>query len=81
MSRVMKAFHEYVREMCKVLAAYFKDVSSPAAKQSIQDAVYLHERNRRTRASSVCYVLYRYGSDDVRENQRVGDGEKSFLKN
>ena len=38
MSRVMKAFHEYVCEMGKVLAAYFKDVSSPAAIQSVQNA-------------------------------------------
>ena len=30
--------HEYVCEMCKVLVAYFKDVSSPAAIQSVQDA-------------------------------------------
>ena len=57
----------------KFLAAYFKDVSSPAAKQSIQDAaVYLHERNRRTRASSVGYVLYRCGFDEVWENQGAG---------
>ena len=32
------AFHEYVCEMWKVLVAYFKDVSSPAAIQGVQDA-------------------------------------------
>ena len=30
--------------------------------------LYLHERNRRTWASSVCYVLYRCGFDEVCEN-------------
>ena len=35
----MSAFHEYVCKMCKVLVAYFKDVSSPAAIQSVQAAV------------------------------------------
>ena len=34
--------------------------------------LYLHERNRRTRASSVGYVLYRYGFDEVWENQGAG---------
>ena len=58
--------------MCKVLVAYFKDVSSQAA-------VSLHERNRRAWASSVCYVLYRHGFDEVWENQKVGD-ELNFWK-
>ena len=35
--------------------------------------LYLHERNRRTWASSVCYVMYRYGFDEVWKNQGVGD--------
>ena len=38
-----------------------------------------HERNKRTWASSVCYVLYKYDFDDVWVNQGVGD-EKAFLK-
>ena len=41
--------------------------------------LYLHERNRRTWASSVRYVLYRYGFGGVWENQGVGD-EKNCLK-
>ena len=65
--------------MCKVLVAYFKDVSSPAAIKAYKMLLYLHERNRRTWASSVCYVLYRYGFDKVWENQGVGD-EFFFLK-
>ena len=67
----ISAFHEYVCEMCKVLVAYFKDVSSQAA-------VSLHERNRRAWASSVCYVLYRHGFDEVWENQGVGDERKKI---
>ena len=39
----------------------------------------LHERNKRTWASSVCYVLYKYDFGDVWVNQGVGD-EKAFLK-
>ena len=34
----LPAFHEHVYEMSKVLVSYFKDVSSPAAIQSVQDA-------------------------------------------
>ena len=41
--------------------------------------LHLHERNKRTWASSVCYVLYKYGFGDVWVNQGVGD-EKAFLK-
>ena len=40
--------------------------------------LYLHERNRRTWASSVRYVLSRYGFDEVWENQGVGDEKKCF---
>ena len=42
--------------------------------------LYLHERNRRTWASSVCYVLYRYGFDEVWENQGVGDEINVFQR-
>ena len=41
--------------------------------------LHLHEQNRRTWASSVCCVLYKYDFDDVWVNQGVGD-EKAFLK-
>ena len=41
--------------------------------------LHLHERNKRTWASSVCYVLYKYDFGDVWVNQGVGD-EKAFLK-
>ena len=40
--------------------------------------LHLHEQNKRTWASSVCYVLYKYESGDIRVNQDVG-GEKAFL--
>ena len=41
--------------------------------------LHLHEQNKRTWASSVCYVLYKYDFGDVWVNQGVGD-EKAFLK-
>ena len=41
--------------------------------------LHLHERNKRTWASSVCYVLHKYDFGDVLVNQGVGD-EKAFLK-
>ena len=41
--------------------------------------LYLHEQNKRTRASSVCYALYKYDFGDVWVNQGGGD-EKAFLK-
>ena len=41
--------------------------------------LYLHEQNRKTWASSVCFLLYKYGFNHVWENQGVGD-EKTFLK-
>ena len=47
--------------------------------KSYKMLLYLQARNRRKWASSVCYVLYRYGFDEVWENQGVGD-EKLFLK-
>ena len=40
----------------------------------------LHERNRRTWASSVSYVMYRYGFDEVWKNQGVGDEKKKDFK-
>lgn len=39
---------------------------------------YLHEQNKKTWASSICYTLYMYGFDEVWENQGVGD-ERAFL--
>ena len=41
--------------------------------------LYLHEQNKRTWASSVCYALYKYDFGDVWVNQGSGD-EKAFLK-
>ena len=41
--------------------------------------LHLHEQNKRTWASSVCYALYKYEFGDVWVNQGVGDG-KAFLK-
>ncbi|XP_070193997.1 uncharacterized protein, partial [Littorina saxatilis] len=40
--------------------------------------LYLHEQNKRTWASSVCYVLYKYGFDQVWIQQGVGN-ENAFL--
>ena len=40
---------------------------------------YLHEQNRKTWDSTVCFLLYKYGFNHVWENQGVGD-EKTFLK-
>ena len=41
--------------------------------------LYVHEQNRKTWASSVCFLLYKYGFNHVWENQGVRD-EKTFLK-
>ena len=41
--------------------------------------LHLHEQNRKSWASSVCYVLYMYGFGEVWVNQGVGD-EKAFLR-
>ena len=47
--------------------------------KSYKMLLYLHEQNRKTWASSVCFLLYKYGFNHVWENQGVGD-EKTFLK-
>ena len=39
----------------------------------------LHEQNKKTWASSVCYLLYKYDFGDVWVNQGVGN-QKAFLK-
>ena len=41
--------------------------------------LYLHHQNRNTWASSVCFLLHKYGFQEVWENQGVGD-VKGFLK-
>ena len=41
--------------------------------------LHLHEQNKTTWASSVCYALYRYDFRGVWVNQGIGD-EKAFLK-
>ena len=41
--------------------------------------LHLHEQNKKTWASSVCYVLYKYDLNEVFVNQGVGN-EKAFLK-
>ena len=41
--------------------------------------LHLHEQNKKTWASSVCYVLYKYDFGDVWVNHGVGN-EKAFLK-
>ena len=41
--------------------------------------LHLHEQNKKTWASSVCYVLYKYDLGEVWVNQGVGN-EKAFLK-
>ena len=41
--------------------------------------LHLHEQSKRTWASSVCYVLYKYDFGDVWVNRCVGN-EKAFLK-
>ena len=47
--------------------------------KSYKMLLYLHEQNRKTWASLVCFQLYKYGFNHVWENQGVGD-EKTFLK-
>ena len=47
--------------------------------QAYKMLLHLHEQNKRTWASSVCYVLYTYDFGDVQGVQGVGD-EKAFLK-
>ena len=117
--------------MSKVLVSYFKDVSSPAAIQSVQDAAVSTQSvqdaavstqsvqdaavstqsvqdaavstqsvqdaavstqsvqdaavSTRTKPEdmgilqdTVCYVLYRYGFDEVWKNQGVGDEKNVF---
>ena len=41
--------------------------------------LYMHECNRNTWASSVCFVLYKYGFDEAWLNQGVGN-ENAFIK-
>ena len=41
--------------------------------------LYMHEHNRNTWASSICFMLYRYGFDEAWQNQGVGN-EKAFVK-
>ena len=41
--------------------------------------LHLHEQNKKTWASCVRYMLYRYDFNEVRVNQVVGT-EKAFLK-
>ena len=41
--------------------------------------LHLHEQNKKTWVSSVCYVLYKYDFGEVWVNQGVGN-EKAFLK-
>ena len=40
--------------------------------------LHMHEQNRNTWASSICFMLYRYGFDEAWKNQGVGD-EKAFI--
>ena len=40
---------------------------------------FLHRQNRNTWASSICFFLYKYGFQEVWENQGVGN-ERNFLK-
>ena len=47
--------------------------------KSYKMLLYLYEQNRKTWASSLCFLLYKYGFNHVWENQGVGD-EKTFLK-
>ena len=47
--------------------------------KSYKMLLYVHEQNRKTWASSVCFLLYKYGFSHVWENQGVRD-EKTFLK-
>ena len=76
----MSAFHEYVCEMkcVKFWLRILKMSPNRLPYKAYKMLLYLHERNQRTWASSVCYVLYRYGFDEVWENQGVGDETKVF---
>ena len=65
--------------MYKVLATYFENATFRLPFKAYKMLLHLHERNKRTWASSVCYVLYKYDFGDVWVNQGVGD-EKAFLK-
>ena len=46
---------------------------------TVYKMLHLHEQNKRTWASCVCCVLYKYDFGDVWVNQGVGD-EKAFVK-
>jgi hypothetical protein len=71
----VNAYLKCIRFWLRILKMSPQRLPYKAYKMSL----YLHEQNRRTWASSVCYVLYKYGFDNVWENQGVGD-EKMFLK-
>ena len=74
----MSAFHEYACQMkcVKFWLCILKMSPHRLPYKAYKMLLYLHERNRRTGASSVCYVLYRYGFHEVWENQGVGDEKK-----
>ena len=72
----------YVNIYLKCIKYWFKILKLPTHRlpsKAYKMLLYLHEQNRNTWASTVCFVLYKYGFGDVWENQGVGD-EKIFLK-
>ena len=48
-------------------------------KKAYKMLLYMHEQGRHTWASSLCYLMYKYGFDEAWESQGVGN-QKAFLK-
>jgi hypothetical protein len=52
--------------------------NSRLPRKSYNMLLYLHEQNKKTWVSSVCFLLYKFGFDDAWQNQGVGN-EKMFI--
>jgi hypothetical protein len=69
----------YINVYMKCIKYWLKILQMPAHRlpyKAYKMLVFLHEQNRKTWATSVCYTLYKYGFDDVWLNQGVGDVKK-----
>ena len=65
--------------MYTILATYSENAPCRLPFRACKILLPLHELNKRSWASSVCYALYKYDFGDVWVNQGAGD-EKAFLK-
>ena len=65
--------------MYQVLVKNLKMSPERLPKRAYNMLLYLHDQSRNTWASYVCFLLHKYGFDEVWVNQGVGD-ENLFLK-